>query len=254
MAQRLVRAKRRSRRPGSRTGCRKRPTFPIVCRRCWPSSTWSSTRGTGRDWRGPRPRRSLRRGDPARQAPGRAHAGRARGDGLLALLVLVESRRAARTTPSGDLVLLADQDRRRWDDRLIAEGQASCGSACAATSPGRTRSRRRSTPSKRGPGQRGHRLGAGAGALRPAPGVAPSPVVALNRAVAVAAVKGPAEALVLVDDLDLADSHLGHVVRADLLARLDRRPEATIEYAAAVASAGNAAERAFLDRRRRALR
>ena len=66
--------------------------------------------------------------------------------GLLALMLLVESRRAARTTADGELVLLADQDRALWDRELIAEGQALVGAACAATGRARTRSRPRSTP------------------------------------------------------------------------------------------------------------
>jgi len=80
--------------------------------------------------------------------------------------------------------------------------------------------------------------------------IAPSPVVALNRAVAVAEVHGPAEALALVDELALADFHLFHAIRADLLRRLERREEAARAYDQAIALSGNAAERAFLERRR----
>jgi RNA polymerase sigma-70 factor (ECF subfamily) len=79
---------------------------------------------------------------------------------------------------------------------------------------------------------------------------APSPVVALNRAVAVAEVTGPAAALALVDDLDLAGYHVFHVVRADLLRRLGRHAEAARAYDAAIAHTGNAAERDFLRRTR----
>jgi RNA polymerase sigma-70 factor (ECF subfamily) len=83
--------------------------------------------------------------------------------------------------------------------------------------------------------------------------LAPSPVVALNRAVAVAEVDGPAAAMTLVDGLDLRGYHLFHAIRADLLRRLHRDAEATGAYEAAIALTGNAAERDFLRRRRRAL-
>jgi RNA polymerase sigma-70 factor (ECF subfamily) len=81
----------------------------------------------------------------------------------------------------------------------------------------------------------------------------PTPVVALNRAVAVAEVDGPGAALALVDDLDLAGYHLFHAVRADLLRRLGRTAEAALAYDAAIAASGNAAEQAFLRRSREAL-
>jgi RNA polymerase sigma-70 factor (ECF subfamily) len=175
--------------------------------------------------------------------------------GLLALLLLVASRRGARTTPDGDLVLLADQDRSRWDPALIAEGQALV-----------RRCLRRNQP---GP----YQLQAAINAVHSdAPvasatdwrqivqlydqllSLAPSPVVALNRAVAVAEVDGPAAALALVDRLDLDGYHLFHAVRADLLRRLSRTTEADQAYAAAIARTDNAAQRAFLQRRRQALR
>ncbi|HET6728212.1 MAG TPA: RNA polymerase sigma factor [Jiangellaceae bacterium] len=169
--------------------------------------------------------------------------------GLLALMLLVESRRATRTTPDGDLVLLADQDRRRWDHCLIAEGQAIV-----------RRCLRRNQP---GP----YQLQAAINAVHsdaPAAAatdwrqilqlydqllsLAPSPVVALNRAVAVAEVEGPDAALTIVDDLDLGDYHLFHAVRADLLRRLGRADEAALAYEAAIGRTKNAAERAFLRR------
>ena len=174
--------------------------------------------------------------------------------GLLALMLLVDSRRAARTTPDGRLVLLADQDRGRWDRDRIAEGQAIV-----------RRCLRRSQP---GP----YQLQAAINAVHsdaPAAAatdwrqilalydqllaLAPSPVVALNRAVAVAEVEGPEAALALVDELDLDGYHLFHAIRADLLRRLGRGPEAALAYDAAIALAGNAAERAFLEERRRGL-
>jgi RNA polymerase sigma-70 factor, ECF subfamily len=174
--------------------------------------------------------------------------------GLLALMLLVDSRRAARTTPDGRLVLLADQDRGRWDRDRITEGQAIV-----------RRCLRRNQP---GP----YQLQAAINAVHsdaPAAAatdweqilalydqllaLAPGPVVALNRAVAVAEVEGPEAALALVDELDLDGYHLFHAIRADLLRRLGRRPEAALAYDAAIAAAGNAAERAFLEERRRGL-
>jgi RNA polymerase sigma-70 factor, ECF subfamily len=174
--------------------------------------------------------------------------------GLLALMLLTESRRTARTSGAGDLVLLADQDRRRWDPDLVAEGQALV-----------RRCLRRNQP---GP----YQLQAAINAVHSDAGsaaatdwrqvlalydqllaLAPSPVVALNRAVAVAELEGPAAALALVDDLELDGYHLFHAVRADLLRRLGRDPEAAAAYEAAITRVGNAAERVFLERRRQAL-
>jgi RNA polymerase sigma-70 factor (ECF subfamily) len=169
--------------------------------------------------------------------------------GLLALMLLVQARRAARTGPDGGLVLLADQDRNRWDRALIAEGQALV-----------RRCLRRGRP---GPYQIQAAINAVHSDAATAPttdwqqilqlydqlmAVAPAPVVALNRAVAVAEVHGPAAALTIVDGLDLGQYHIFHAVRADLLRRLHRLPEAAAAYGAAVARTGNAAERAFLHR------
>jgi len=174
--------------------------------------------------------------------------------GLLALMLLIESRRASRTTPDGELVLLADQDRRLWDRGLIAEGQAIVRRCLARNQPGR------------------YQIQAAINAVHsdaPAAAatdwwqilqlynqllaLAPSPVVALNRAVAVAEVEGPDAALTLVDGLDLGGYHLFHAIRADLLRRLGRDAEAVRAYEAAIARTENAAERDFLRRRRQAL-
>ena len=174
--------------------------------------------------------------------------------GLLALMLLVESRQPARTTPTGDLVVLADQDRGLWDAGLIAEGQDIV-----------RRCLRRDQP---GP----YQIQAAINAVHSdAPvaadtdwrqitqlydqllAMAPSPVVALNRAVAVAEVDGPGVALGLVDQLGLDGFHVFHAVRADLLRRLGRTDEAALAYDAAVASTDNASERAFLAGRRRDL-
>jgi RNA polymerase sigma-70 factor, ECF subfamily len=174
--------------------------------------------------------------------------------GLLALMLLVSSRRPARTGADGELVLLADQDRGRWDRDRIAEGQAIV-----------RRCLRRNQP---GP----YQLQAAINAVHSdAPtaaatdwrqilalydqllALAPSPVVALHRAVAVAEVEGPETALALVDGLELDRYRLFHAVRADLLRRLGRDAEAALAYEAAIARTGNATERAFLERRRQAL-
>ncbi|WP_406215814.1 RNA polymerase sigma factor [Streptomyces decoyicus] len=174
--------------------------------------------------------------------------------GLLALMLLTESRRAARTGPDGNLVLLADQDRDLWDHGLIAEGHALV-----------RRCLRRDQP---GPYQIQAAINAVHG---DAPTAAvtdwrqilqlydlllsfdPSPVVALNRAVAVAEVRGPEEALALVESLTLDRYHVFHAVRADLLRRLDRNAEAALAYDKALARTENAAERDFLRRSRQAL-
>jgi RNA polymerase sigma-70 factor (ECF subfamily) len=174
--------------------------------------------------------------------------------GLLALMLLVSSRRAARATPDGDLVVLADQDRSRWDRDRIAEGQAIVRQCLRRNRPGP------------------YQVQAAINAVHsdaPAAAatdwwqilelydqlmeVAGSPVVALNRAVAVAEVEGPEAALALVDGLDLDGYHLFHAIRADLLRRLGRDAEAALAYEAAIARTENAAERAFLERGRRSL-
>jgi RNA polymerase sigma-70 factor (ECF subfamily) len=172
--------------------------------------------------------------------------------GLLGLMLLVESRRAARTAPDGSLVALAQQDRSRWDEDLAEQGRDLV-----------RRCLRRGRP---GP----YQVQAAIQAVHSEPptdwgqvitlydhllALTPTPVVALNRAVAVAEVEGPAHALGLVDALrdTLAEHHLFHATRADLLRRLGRTDEAAAAYAAAAARTRNAVERDFLDRRRDAL-
>ncbi|HYJ69898.1 MAG TPA: sigma-70 family RNA polymerase sigma factor [Nocardioidaceae bacterium] len=175
--------------------------------------------------------------------------------GLLALMLLTESRRSARTTDEGEVVLLADQDRSRWDRDLIEEGQALV-----------RRCLRRDRP---GPYQIQAAINAvhsDAATVEATDWVqivrlydqllalAPTPIVALNRAVAVAEVQGPAIALDLVDDLDPLDGYyLFHAIRADLLRRLDRRAEAAAAYDTAIERTDNEAERRLLRRRRREL-
>jgi RNA polymerase sigma-70 factor (ECF subfamily) len=171
--------------------------------------------------------------------------------GLLALMLLVESRRPARTTPDGDLVLLADQDRGLWDRALVAEGQALVRQCLRRGRPGPYQIQAAiqavhcDAPTAEATDWR--QIVALYDQLL---AVAPSPVVALNRAVAVAEVEGPAAGLQLVDALGLVDYQVFHAVRADLLRRLGRHAEAGRAYDAAIDRAGNAAERAFLERRR----
>jgi RNA polymerase sigma-70 factor (ECF subfamily) len=174
--------------------------------------------------------------------------------GLVALMLLHESRRAARTSPDGELVLLGEQDRSRWDRGLMAEGAALVERALSS-----------------------HRVGpyalqaAIAAVHAEAPSAAatdwaqivglydvllradPSPVVALNRAAAVAMRDGPAAGLELVDAIlargELAEYHLAHSARADLCRRLGRLTEARDAYRRALALTRQAPERRFLERR-----
>lgn len=174
--------------------------------------------------------------------------------GLLALMLLHESRRAARTTEAGDLVLLEDQDRTAWNVAMIREGTALIERALAT---------RRAGP---------YCIQAAIGAVHAAAptmaetdwgeitalydvllGLEPSPVVELNRAVAVAMRDGPAAGLALVDELlargDLDDYRFAHAARADLCRRLGLIDEARAAYARALALSRQDAERRFLERR-----
>ncbi len=174
--------------------------------------------------------------------------------GLLALMLLVESRRRTRTTPDGGLVLMADQDRRRWNHDLIAEGQAIVRECLRRNQPGPYQVQAAinavHTDAPTADATDWSQILALYDQLM---ALAPSPVVALNRAVAVAEVEGPDAALTLVDSLDLDGYHLFHAVRADLLRRLDRHDEAATAYGEALARAENASERDFLRRRKDAL-
>ena len=174
--------------------------------------------------------------------------------GLLALMLLVASRRASRTTADGSLVLLGDQDRSRWDRSLVAEGQHLVRQCLRIGAPGP------------------YQIQAAINAVHSDASsasdtdwrqilalydqlmtIAPTPVVALNRTVAVAEVHGADAALALVDDLRLSGFPVFHAIRADLLRRLGRNAEALAEYALAISHNENAAERAFLERRRMSL-
>ncbi len=174
--------------------------------------------------------------------------------GLLALLLLSEARRAARTAPDGSIVLLPDQDRSRWDRALVTEGHEIV-----------RRCLRRNAP---GP----YQIQAAINAVHTDAAtaadtdwrqivqlydqlltIAPNPVVALNRAVAVAELDGPGVALAEVSALELDSYHLFHSTRAELLGRLGRYDEARAGYARAMELTNNAAERALLAQKRDAL-
>ena len=167
--------------------------------------------------------------------------------GLLALLLLTESRRASRMRSDGTLVLLGEQERKRWDRALIEEGQAIVRRCLRRNQPGV------------------YQLQAAINAVHADAAtieqtdwsqivalydqllaMAPTPVVALNRAIAIGEVRGPAVALALVDELDLDNYYAFHATRADLLRRLGRNGEAAAAYKHAAALAPTDAERDFL--------
>jgi RNA polymerase sigma-70 factor, ECF subfamily len=171
--------------------------------------------------------------------------------GLLGLMLLIESRRAARTTVLGSLVPLGEQDRARWDRALIEEGKALVRACLRRDQPGP------------------YQIQAAINAVHSDAtsssttdwcqivalydqwlALAPTPIVALNRAVVVAEVDGALAALDLVDRLDLEPYYLFHAIRADLLRRLGRTGEAASAYDEALARVESRAERAFLERRR----
>jgi RNA polymerase sigma-70 factor (ECF subfamily) len=176
--------------------------------------------------------------------------------GLLALMLLTEARRPARVSPSGELVTLHEQDRGAWDHDLIAEGHALVRARLATgEAPGR------------------YQILAAINAVHTDARdvrdtdwsqvvalydqllrIDPSPIVRLNRAIAIAELDGPEVALAQVDDLPLEGYHAFHATRADLLRRLRRNGQSRAEYDRAIGLAGNAAERAYLIRRRDQLR
>jgi RNA polymerase sigma-70 factor (ECF subfamily) len=171
--------------------------------------------------------------------------------GLVALLLLLEARRAARTSADGSLVLLPDQDRGAWDRELIAEGHAIVGALIRRNQPG---------PYQIQAAINAVHTDAATAADTDWPQIValydqllvhiPTPIVGLNRAVAVAEVAGPEAGLAEVDALKgLHDYHLFHATRADLLRRLGRDAEARTAYAAALALTENRAERQFLETR-----
>jgi RNA polymerase sigma-70 factor (ECF subfamily) len=170
--------------------------------------------------------------------------------GLLGLQLLTEARREARVR-NGQLVPLGEQDRAGWDRALIAEGHDLVRECLAINRPGR------------------YQILAAINAVHTdAPTASdtewsqvvalydqltrldPSPIVALNRAVAVAELDGPEVALTLVDRLPLTGYHAWHAARADMLCRLGRNAETKESYDAAIAATQNSAERAYLSRKR----
>jgi RNA polymerase sigma-70 factor (ECF subfamily) len=175
--------------------------------------------------------------------------------GLLALLLFTESRRASRTRSDGSLVVLGEQDRTQWDRALIEEGRTILRQCVRRNQPG--------------PYQLQAAINAGhadAATVEETDwpqivalydqllAVAPTPVVALNRAIAIGEVHGPAVALALVDELGLDSYYPFHATRADLLRRLGRHREATVAYQRAATLAPTEAEREFLRRGGRASR
>jgi len=170
--------------------------------------------------------------------------------GLLALLLLTAARRPARFDAAGDLVLLPDQDRAQWDAALIAEGQDLVRRCLRRNRPGPYQLQAAIAAV--------HSDAATADATDWAQivaiydqllAIAPSPVVALNRAVAVSEARGPQEALALVDSLDLDGYHLAHAVRAELLRRTGDVQGAGTAYTRALDLVQNPAERRHLERR-----
>jgi RNA polymerase sigma-70 factor (ECF subfamily) len=171
--------------------------------------------------------------------------------GLLALLLLTEARRPARTAADGSLVRLGDQDRSLWLRSLIEEGHALVRASLRRNIPGR------------------YQIQAAIAAVHADAATAaatdwsqiiqlydqllsftPTPIVALNRAIAIAERDGPASALAIIDDLDLENYHLYHAARGDLLERLDRPDDAAIAFDRAIDLATNDVERDHLRRRR----
>ncbi|WP_316751685.1 RNA polymerase sigma factor [Streptomyces herbicida] len=174
--------------------------------------------------------------------------------GLLALMLLIEARRPARLDTHGALVPLPEQDRTLWDRALIAEGQDLVRRCLRRNQPGPYQIQAAiNAVHSDAPTAKATDWGQILRLYDQLMALAPSPVVALNRAVAVAEVEGPRAALDLVDALALDTYHVLHAVRADLLRRLGRHTEAVREYEAAAELTKSPAERAHLDRRRRDL-
>ena len=257
MAQRLVRAKRKIRQAGIAFRVPVREDLPprlsAVLRVVYLVFTEGHLAAGGD---------ALIRGDLCDQAIRLARAltillpGEPEVTGLLALLLLTDARRDARLSPAGDLVLLAEQDRSRWDRAMIDEGEALIEQALRRGRPG------------------AYQIQAAIAACHSGAATAadtdwreiallygeliryePSPMVAANRAVAVAMSEGPAAGLVILDtvggDARLARWPQLHIARAELLRRLGRRAEAVAAYEAAVALEPPAPERAYLARRMR---
>jgi RNA polymerase sigma-70 factor (ECF subfamily) len=174
--------------------------------------------------------------------------------GLLALMLLHESRRTARASPEGDLIRLEDQDRSLWDRELIMEGIAFLRGALLSGRLGQyTLQATIAAVHAVAPSFAATDWAQVVGLYDRLAQVSPSPVVELNRAAAVAMRDGPAAGLALMDAIlargELADYHLAHAARADLCLRLGRTAEARASYERALALARQAPERRFLERR-----
>jgi len=179
--------------------------------------------------------------------------------GMLALMLLHESRRAARTSPSGDLILLDDQDRALWNRDMIAEGASLVEKALASRRFGAyTLQAAVAAVHAEAPNATATDWREIVGLYDVLMRLAPSPIVELNRAVAVAMRDGPAAGLALVDAIlargELADYHLAHAARADFSRRLGQGGEARVSYERALALARQEPERRFLERRLAELR
>jgi RNA polymerase sigma-70 factor (ECF subfamily) len=179
--------------------------------------------------------------------------------GLLALMLLHEARRAARTSPSGDIVLLEDQDRALWHREQIAEGADMVARALASRSFGPyTLQAAIAAVHARAPSVAATDWPQIVGLYDLLAQAVPSPVIELNRAVAVAMRDGPAAGLALIDAIlargELADYHLAHAARADMCRRLDRPAEARAAYERALSLARQEPERRFIEGRLRELR
>jgi RNA polymerase sigma-70 factor, ECF subfamily len=178
--------------------------------------------------------------------------------GLVALMLLQESRHAARTSPDGDIILLEDQDRTRWNRDQIAEGSSMVRRALSAGPVGPyTLQAAIAAVHAEAPTAAETDWRQIAGLYDVLLRVEPSPIVELNRAVAIAMRDGPAAGLALIDTIlsrgDLADYHLAHSARAELCRRLGRTAEARAAYERAVALARQEPERRFLNQRLRDL-
>jgi RNA polymerase sigma-70 factor (ECF subfamily) len=170
--------------------------------------------------------------------------------GLLALMLLAHARSPARTTSAGDLVLLADQDRHRWNGKLIGEGRSLVRACLRANLPGpyQIQAAINAVHADAGtyPQTDWRQIVALYDQLQ---ALSPSPVIALHRAVAIAEVRGPSAALDLLDELNLEGYQPYHAIRADLLRRVGRLVEATDAYRTAIELSENVAERRFLQQR-----
>jgi RNA polymerase sigma-70 factor (ECF subfamily) len=175
--------------------------------------------------------------------------------GLLALLLLTESRWSARFSDDGSIILLRDQDRSSWDRSLIEDGHAIVRACLRRNQPGPYQIQAAinavHADADSFEGTDWHQILALYDQLL---AMTPTPVVALNRAIALAEVAGPGAALDILDGLDLVDYHLFHAARADLLRRLGRHDEASRVYARAAALAASDAERTFLRERVESMR